>query len=115
MLRELRSSDRKARALVVEVADGRTPQFMTRILQGLSCRHGAAGREGDVGARRGISVAVFDGEAYSQTLKMEVRLVDRVPNPAGYVNTLIGTAKQTDMGISAGTGNEDNEAAMTFP
>ena len=37
----------------------------------------AAGRDGDVGERREISVAVFDGEAYSQTCTMEVRLVDK--------------------------------------
>ena len=84
-------------------------------MQGLLYRHGAAGRDGDVGERRRISVAVFDGEAYSQTLEMEVRLVDRVPNPARYVNTLIGTAKQSGMGVSQGTGNPDNEAGMTFP
>ena len=88
---------------------------MSRVLQGLSYRHGAAGRDGDVGERRRISVAVFDGEAYSQTLEMEVRLVDRVPNPARYVNTFIGTAKQSGMGVSQGTGNPDNEAGMTFP
>ena len=87
VLRELRSSDDKAHALVVEVAEGKTlvsPEFMSRILQGLWYRHGAAGRDGDVGERRVISVAVFDGETYSQTLKMEVRLVDEVPNPARY-------------------------------
>ena len=82
VLRELRSSDDKARALVIEFVDGRTPEFLTRILQGLSYRHGAAGRDGDVDERRRISVSVFDGEAYSQTLTMEVRLVDEVPNPA---------------------------------
>ena len=118
VLRDLRSSDGKARALVIEAADGRTPispEFMSRILQGLLYRHGAAGRDGDVGERREISVAVFDGEAYSQTLTMEVRLVDKAPNPAGYVNTFIGTAKQSGMGVSTGTGNDDNEAGMTFP
>ena len=91
------SSDGKARALVIEVAEGKTPvspEFMSRVLQGLSYHHGAAGRDGDVGERRRISVAVFDGEAYSQTLTMEVRLVDTSPNPARYVNTFIGTAKQ---------------------
>ena len=115
VLRELRSSDNKARALVIEFVDGRTPEFLTRILQGLSYRHGAAGRDGDVGERRRISVAVFDGDAYSQRRTMEVRLVDTVPNPAGYVNTFIGTAKHSGMGVSRGTGNQDNEAGMTFP
>ena len=55
VLRELHSSDRKSRALVIEAADGKTPispAFMSRILQGLSYRHGAAGRDGDVGERR---------------------------------------------------------------
>ena len=116
VLRELRSSDGKARALVLESADGKTPvspEFMSRILQGLSYRHGPSGR--DVGERREISVAVFDGEAYSQMRTMEVRLVDKTPNPAGYVNTFIGTAKQSGMGVSSGTGNPDNEAGMTFP
>ena len=118
VLRELRSSDDKAHALAVEVAEGKTPvspEFMTQVLQGLLYRHGADGRAGDVGERRRISVAVFDGEAYSQTLEMEVRLVDTSPNPARYVNTFIGTSKQTGMGVSSGTGNKDNEAGMTFP
>ena len=118
VLRELRSSDRKSRALVIEAADGRTPvspEFMSQVLQGLSYRHGPIGRAGDVGERRIISVAVFDGEAYSQTSEMEVRLVDTLPNPAGYVNTFIGTSKQVGMGVSEGTGNKDNEAGMTFP
>ena len=118
VLRDLRSSDKKARALVLESADGKTPispEFMSRILQGLLYRHGAAARDVDVGERREISVAVFDGEAYSQTRTMEVRLVDETPNPAGYVNTFIGTAKQVGMGVSQGTGNPDNEAGMTFP
>ena len=68
VLRDLRSSDKKARALVLESADGKTPispEFMSRILQGLLYRHGAAARDVDVGERREISVAVFDGEAYS--------------------------------------------------
>ena len=115
VLRELRSSDRKSRALVIEAADGRTPvspEFMSRILQGLSYRHGAAGRDGDVGERREISVAVFDGEAYSQTRTMEVRLVDKTPDPAKYVNTFIGTARQKRMGVA---GLEGNIAGMTFP
>ena len=118
VLRDLRSSDKKARALVLESADGRTlvsPEFMSRILQGLLYRHGAAGRDVDVGERREISVAVFDGEAYSQTRTMEVRLVDKTPDPSKYVNTFIGTAKQSGMGVSSGTGNADNEAGMTFP
>ena len=100
---------------MLESADGRTPispEFMSRILQGLSYRHGAAGRDGDVGERREISVAVFDGEAYSQTRTMEVRLVDKTPNPAGYVNTFIGTAEQKRMGVA---GLEGNIAGMTFP
>ena len=115
VLRELRSSDGKARALVLESADGRTPvspEFMSRILQGLSYRHGAAGRDGDVGERREISVSVFDGEAYSQTRTMEVRLVDKTPDPAKYVNTFIGTAFQKRMGVAGLSGNK---AGMTFP
>ena len=118
VLRELRSSDGKARALVIEVGEGKTstfPEFMSRVLQGLSYRHGPDGRTEDVGERRRISVAAFDGEAYSQTLEMEVRLVDTSPNPARYINTFIGTAKQVGMGVSSGTGNPDNEAGMTFP
>ena len=118
VLREQRSSDDKARALVIEAADGKTPvspEFMTQVLQGLMYLHGAAGRDGDVGERREISVAVFDGEVYSQTLTMEVRLVGTLPNPAGYVNTFIGTSRQSGMGVSSGTGNKDNEAGMTFP
>ena len=102
-LRELRSSDQKARALVIEAADGKTPvspEFMSQVLQGLLYRHGPDGTDGDVGERRLVSVVVFDGEAYSQALEMEVRLVDEVPNPAGYVNTFIGTAKQVGMGVS---------------
>ena len=115
VLRELRSSDGKARALVLESADGKTPispEFMSRILQGLSYRHGAAGRDGDVGERREISVAVFDGEAYSQTRTMEVRLVNEIPDPAKYVNTFIGTAQQKRMGVA---GLQGNIAGMTFP
>ena len=115
VIRELRSSDQKARALAIEAADGKTlvpPEFMTQVLQGLSYRHGAAGRDGDVGERREISVAVFDGEAYSQTRTMEVRLVDKTPDPAKYVNTFIGTAKQKRMGVA---GLEGNIAGMTFP
>ena len=115
VLRELRSSDQKAHALVIEFADGKTPvspEFMSRILQGLSYRHGADGRDGDVGERREISVAVFDGEAYSQTLKMEVRLVDSIPDPAKYVNTFIGTAELKRMGVA---GLEGNKAGMSFP
>ena len=115
VLRELRSSDGKARALVLESADGRTPVsplLMTQVLQGLSYRHGAAGRDGDVGERREISVAVFDGEAYSQTRTMEVRLVDKTPDPAKYVNTFIGTAFQKRMGVAGLSGNK---AGMTFP
>ena len=118
VLRELRSSDNKARALAIEAADGKTPvspEFMSQVVQGLQYHHGAIGRAGDVGERRRISVAAFDGEAYSQTLTMEVRLVNRVPNPARYVNTFIGTSKQFGMGVSSGTGNQDNEAGMTFP
>ena len=115
VLRELRSSDQKAHALVIEFADGKTPvspEFMSRILQGLSYRHGADGRDGDVGERREISVAVFDGEVYSQTLKMEVRLVDSIPDPAKYVNTFIGTAELKRMGVA---GLEGNKAGMSFP
>ena len=115
VLRELRSSDGKARALVLESADGRTPVspvLMSRILQGLSYRHGPSGGDGDVGERREISVAVFDGEAYSQTRTMEVRLVDKTPDPAKYVNTFIGTAEQKRMGVA---GLEGNLAGMTFP
>ena len=115
VLRELRSSDGKARALVLESADGRTPispEFMSRILQGLLYRHGTAGRDVDVGERREISVAVFDGEAYSQTRTMEVRLVDKTPDPAKYVNTFIGTAFQKRMGVAGLSGNK---AGMTFP
>ena len=115
VLRDLRSSDKKARALVLESADGRTlvsPEFMSRILQGLLYRHGAAGRDGDVGERREISVAVFDGEVYSQTRTMEVRLVDKTPDPAKYVNTFIGTAFQKRMGVAGLSGNK---AGMTFP
>ena len=115
VLRELRSFDQKARALVIEAADGRTsvsPEFMSRILQGLSYRHGAAGRDGDVGERREISVVVFDGKAYSQTRTMEVRLVYKTPDPAKYVNTFIGTAFQKRMGVAGLSGNK---AGMTFP
>ena len=117
VLRDLRSSDKKARALVLESADGKTPisispEFMSRILQGLLYRHGAAGRDVDVGERREISVAVFDGEAYSQTRTMEVRLVDKTPDPAKYVNTFIGTAIQKRMGVAGLSGNK---AGMTFP
>ena len=118
VLRELRSSDKKGSCIGAGVGGRKTPispEFMSRILQGLLYRHGTAGRDGDVGERREISVAVFDGEAYSQTRTMEVRLVDKTPNPAGYVNTFIGTAKQSGMGVSSGTGNPDNEAGMTFP
>ena len=114
-IQDLRSSDRKARALLIEAEEGKTPRFLTRILQGLSYLHGPSGRTENVGERREISVSVFDGKAYSQTLKMEVRLVDEVPDPAKYVNTFIGTAKQSGMGVSQGTGNPDNEAGMTFP
>ena len=117
VFRSYRSSDDKARALVIEAPEETqaSPEFMTRILQSLLYLHGASGRGGDVGERRRISVAVFDGEAYSQTLTMEVRLVDKTPDPAKYVNTFIGTAKQSGMGVSSGTGNADNEAGMTFP
>ena len=118
VLRELRSSNQEARALVIEATDGKTPvspEFMSQVVQGLQYHHGAIGRAGDVGERRRISVSAFDGEAYSQTLTMEVRLVGRVPNPARYVNTFIGTSKQIGMGVSSGTGNPDNEAGMTFP
>ena len=41
--------------------------------------------------------------------------MNTLPNPARYVNTFIGTAKQSGMGVSQGTGNTDNEAGMTFP
>ena len=117
VFRSYRSSDDKARALVIEAPEERqaSPEFMTRILQSLLYLHGASDRDGDVGERRRISVALFDGEAYSQTLTMEVRLVGTLPNPAGYVNTFIGTSKQVGMGVSSGTGNPDNEAGMTFP
>ena len=115
-VRVLHSSDGKAYALEIKVGGVPvSPEFMSRILQGLMYRHGAAGRDGDVGERREISVAVFDGQAYAQVHTMEVRLVDTLPNPAGYVNTFIGTAKQSGMGVSQGTGNRDNEAGMTFP
>ena len=112
-IRELRSSDRKAFALVVEVAEGQSPAsplLMTQVLQGLSYRHGPSG--GDVGERREISVAVFDGEAYSQTRTIEVRLVDKTPDPAKYVNPFIGTAFQKRMGVASLAGNK---AGMTFP
>ena len=114
VFRSYRSSDDKARALVIEVPEERqaSPEFMTRILQSLLYLHGASGRGGDVGERRRISVAVFDGEAYSQTRTMEVRLVDKTPDPAKYVNTFIGTAEQKRMGVA---GLEGNIAGMTFP
>ena len=118
VLRELRSSDNKARASLIEAADGKTPvspEFMSRILQGLLYRHGTDGRTEDIGERREIFVAVFDGQAHSHTHTMEVRLVDVLPNPVGYVNTFIGTAEQSGMGVSRGTGSGDNEAGMTFP
>ena len=118
VVRELRSSDRKARALVIEVADEKTfvsPAFMSRFLQGLAYRHGPSGGTLDLGERRRISVSVFDGQSHTRTHEMEVRLVDTLPNPARYVNTFIGTAKQSGMGVSQGTGNTDNEAGMTFP
>ena len=117
VFRSYRSSDDKARGLVIEAPEETqaSPEFMTRILQGLLYLHGASDRNDDVGERRRISVAVFDGEAYSQTLTMEVRLVDKTPNPARYVNTFIGTSAQSGLGISSGTGNDDNEASMTFP
>ena len=118
VVRELRSSDRKARALVIEVADEKTfvsPAFMSRFLQGLEYRHGPSGGTLDLGERRRISVSVFDGQSHTRTHEMEVRLVDTLPNPARYVNTFIGTAKQSGMGVSQGTGNTDNEAGMTFP
>ena len=118
VLRELRSSDNKARASLIEAADGKTPvspEFMSRILQGLLYRHGTDGRTEDIGERREIFVAVFDGQAHSHTHTMEVRLVDVLPNPVGYVNTFIGTAEQSGMGVSRGTGNADNSAGMTFP
>ena len=113
-IRELLSSDRKAFALVVESAGGGSvsPEFMSRVLQGLQYRHGPTGRAWDVGERRGISVAVFDGEAYSRTLEVEVRLVDKTPDPAKYVNTFIGTAFQKRMGVAGLSGNK---AGMTFP
>ena len=117
-VRALHSSDGKAYALEIKVADEKTfvsPEFMSRILQGLMYRHGGASRDGDVGERREISVAVFDGQAYAQVHTMEVRLVDTLPNPAGYVNTFIGTSRKIGMGVSAGTGNMDNSAGMTFP
>ena len=115
VLRELRSSDQKARALVIEAADGKTPvspEFMSQVLQGLLYRHDADGTDGDVGERRLVSVVVFDGQAYSQALEMEVRLVDKTPDPAKYVNTFIGTAKQKRMGVAGLSGNI---AGMTFP
>ena len=113
VVRELRSSDRKALALVVEVADEKTfvsPVLMSQVLQGLLYRHGPSGV--DVGERREISVAVFDGQAYSHTRTMEVRLVDETPDPAKYVNTFIGTAEQKRMGVAGLAGNV---AGMTFP
>ena len=52
VVRELRSSDRKARALVIEVADDKTfvsPAFMSRFLQGLEYRHGPSGEHSGPG------------------------------------------------------------------
>ena len=112
-VRALHSSDGKAYALEIKVGGVPvSPEFMSRILQGLMYRHGAAGRDGDVGERREISVAVFDGRAYAQVRTMEVRLVDESPSPVKYVNTFIGTEEQKRMGVAGLAGNI---AGMTFP
>ena len=120
VFRSYRSSDNKTRALVIEAPEGKTSSIpgvhdpdtarLTRIFMV------QATEIEDVGERRRISVAVFDGEAYSQTLgRWKCVWWVRSPNPATYVNTFIGTAKQVGMGVSQGTGNPDNEAGMTFP